>query len=146
MWGIKFKNDLFLFYFSLHYLKKIIACLKRIVIFLWNILVTCIRTTSNSEGINDRANMSCYIIHIFQVINLIDICSSPPRSRRKSGYHGVFCSDKCRYPWFGSSCMNTCDCDVHLCDHVKGCPSFGKDIAKLWHTLTDCIWTWNMYM
>ena len=37
------------------------------------------------------------------------------------GYHGMNCSDMCKFPSYGEDCQNTCNCGVNYCDHKIGC-------------------------
>ncbi|XP_056013969.1 multiple epidermal growth factor-like domains protein 11 isoform X2 [Ostrea edulis] len=41
----------------------------------------------------------------------------------KTGYFGVSCNNKCKYPTYGNQCRLRCDCSESLCNHVNGCPS-----------------------
>ncbi|XP_062596687.1 uncharacterized protein LOC134258149 [Saccostrea cucullata] len=38
------------------------------------------------------------------------------------GYTGLNCSMECRYPGYGKSCQEQCNCSQELCDISTGCP------------------------
>nr|XP_022291166.1 multiple epidermal growth factor-like domains protein 10 [Crassostrea virginica] len=38
------------------------------------------------------------------------------------GYMGVFCENRCPFPYYGDQCKQKCKCRREECDHVTGCP------------------------
>lgn len=41
------------------------------------------------------------------------------------GYQGHRCLRFCPYPQYGLKCTGKCECSVHLCHHINGCPPPG---------------------
>ena len=43
-----------------------------------------------------------------------------------AGFWDNDCSRMCQHPYFGINCLQTCQCNEHLCDNVEGCPDNSK--------------------
>ena len=51
---------------------------------------------------------------------------------------GVFCENRCPFPYYGDQCIQKCNCRREECDHVTGCPPPGNInlcIQKSIHTV-----------